>query len=168
MADGSRVTLPAWSFISSPRVLRSPTDSLAVRKAILLRDSLLVRLLPVLLSQYLPFRVSAPIRYGWYCGWWRCSKVPVRWPFFGSPLDSPFFVLWQSLLAAVVSPCSRSRRDFVALSCLLRYWLGFYLNWQLVTTVSPFLHTGFFTSSIWYASPFPQVKRLSILVANSC
>ena len=21
------------------------------------------------LSQYLPFRVSAPIRYGWYCGW---------------------------------------------------------------------------------------------------
>ena len=79
-----------------------------------LRAPLLVRLLLVLLSQYLPSRVSAPIRYGWYCGWWQCSKVPVSSSFFGSLLDSPFFVLWQfpcwapSLLAAVVSPFSRS------------------------------------------------------------
>ena len=70
------------------------------------------------LSQYLPSRVSASIRYGWCCGWWRRSKVPVSGSFFGSLLDSPFFVLWQfpcwapSLLAAVVSPCSRPWRAF--------------------------------------------------------
>ena len=75
----------------SPRVLRSPTDSLALRNASFVAESFARRLLLVLLSQ-LPSRVSAPIRYGWYCGW-RCSKVPVSSPFFGSHLDSPFFVL---------------------------------------------------------------------------
>ena len=30
-----------------------------------------------------PLRVSAPIRYGWYCGWRRCSKVLVSSPFTG-------------------------------------------------------------------------------------
>ena len=81
-----------------------------------LRAPLLVRLLLVLLSRYLPSRVSATIRYGWYCGWWRRSKVPVSGSFFGSLLDSPFFVRWQfpcwapSLLAAAVSPCPRFLR----------------------------------------------------------
>ena len=37
--------------------------------------------------QYLPFRVSAPLRYGWYCGWRRCSKVPVSSPFFNRPFS---------------------------------------------------------------------------------
>ena len=55
-----------------------------------LRDPLLVRLLQVLLSQYLPSRVSAPIRYGWYCGWWRCSKVPVSSSFFTWHERSPW------------------------------------------------------------------------------
>ena len=89
--QGTRISLSP----SSPRVLRSLTGSLAVRNPSLssLRDPLLVCLLLVLLSQYLPSRVSPPIRYGWYCGWRRCSKVPVSSPFFGSQLDSPFFVL---------------------------------------------------------------------------
>ena len=96
-------------------------------------------------SQYLPSRVSPPIRYGWYCGWWRCSKVPVSSPFFGSPLDSPFFVLWQflcwapSLLAAVVSPCPRSLRFswlFVVIcgtgwasTLIVNLWPPFHLCW---------------------------------------
>ena len=89
-----------------------------------LRDPLLARLLLVLLSLYLPSRVCALIRYGWYCGWWRCSKVPVRCSFFGSLLDSPFFVLWQfpcwtpSLLAAAVSPCAAPFFNFLGLAVL--------------------------------------------------
>ena len=44
----------------------------------------------MLLSQYLPSRVSASIRDGRYCGWRRCSNFPVSCSFFGSLLDSPF------------------------------------------------------------------------------
>ena len=90
-ADGGRIKDHTSRLLFLPLLLeyfgvRRTASQSATRY--LLRDPLLVRLLLVLLSQYLPSRVSAPIRYGWYCGWRRCSKVPVRWPFFGSPLDS--------------------------------------------------------------------------------
>ena len=68
------------SFISSfsPRVLRRPTDSLAPRNTFLRCGLLCSSVLSfVLLSQYLPSRVTAPIRDGRYCGGQRCSKVPV-------------------------------------------------------------------------------------------
>ena len=78
----------------SPRVLRSPTDSLALRNASFVAESFArpsSPCAPVPVSP-LPCLCSDTV-YGWYCGWRRCSKVPVSSPFFGSLLDSPFFVL---------------------------------------------------------------------------
>ena len=100
--------------LSSPRVLRSPTESLTVRNALFVAG-LLVRLLPVLLSQYLLFRVSAPIgMVGTVAGDGAprsCQMAVLR-----SPLDSPFSFSDSSLvgirpfLLPDVSPCSRSAR----------------------------------------------------------
>ena len=71
-------------------MLRSPTDSLAPRNLPSVAGSFARPSSPCALSQYLPSRVTAPIRDGRYCGWRRCSKVPVSCSFFGSLLDSPF------------------------------------------------------------------------------
>ena len=59
---------------------------------------------------------------------------------------------------------------FVALSCLLRYWMGFYINWQLMTTVSlslTFRQLYFVHNNICSKPLFTKFNRLSILVANS-
>ena len=45
---------------------------------------------------------------------------------------------------------ARARLGFVALSCLLRYRLGFYLNWQPLTTVSPFFKCPILNNSMCY------------------
>ena len=127
----------------SPRVLRSPTDSLA-----------LVRLLLVLLFQYLPSRVTAPIRDGRYCGWRRSGA-----PLLGSvPSRCRCFTLHCAPL-----------RGFVVLRCLLRYWLGFYLKWQHLTTVSPlyiFTQLQLVYTIICSWPILTKFTRLSILVAD--
>ena len=59
---------------------------------------------------------------------------------------------------------------FVALCCLLRYWLGFYLNWQLMTTVSlslTFRQIHLVHNNICSKPLFTKFNRLSIFVANS-
>ena len=59
---------------------------------------------------------------------------------------------------------------FVALSCLLRYWLGFYLNWQPMTTVSlelTFRQLHIVHNNMCSKPLFTKFNRLSILVANS-
>ena len=120
--------------LSLTRVLRSPTDSLALRNASFVAESFARRLLLVLLSQYLPSRVSAPIRYGWYCGWRRCSKVPVSSPFFGVCWTRPFSFSDSSLVGPrpfslpMFHPARALCVVFVALTFLVRYWLGFYLT----------------------------------------
>ena len=58
---------------------------------------------------------------------------------------------------------------FVALCCLLRYWLGFYLNWQLMATVSlslTFRQHHLVHNNICSMPLFTKFNRLSILVAN--
>ena len=57
---------------------------------------------------------------------------------------------------------------FVALSCLLRYWLGFYLNGQLMTTVSLSLtfRQLHLVTNICSKPLFTKFNWLSILVAN--
>ena len=95
MEDGSKVIFLVFTLSSSfsPQVLRSPT--LALRNASFVAESFARPSSPCapFPALYLPSPVSAPIRYGWCCGWRRCSKVAVSSPFFGSLLDSPFFVL---------------------------------------------------------------------------
>ena len=60
---------------------------------------------------------------------------------------------------------------FVALCCLLRYWLRFYLNWQLMTTVSlslTFRQIHLVHNNNICSKPlFTKFNRLSIFVANS-
>ena len=106
------------------------------------------------------------------------SKVPVSSPFFGSPQDSPFFVLRQfpcwapSLLAAVVSPRPCSLRgfrgsllSFAVLAGLLPQLSTYdhrftFVDWQATSTVhlticscqfSPSLNGwAFLSQTIWF------------------
>ena len=128
IADGSIVTFLSLftllSFLLSSSTSESDGQLGSPRRVHRCGILLLARLLLVLLCLYLPSRVCALIRYGWYCGWWRCSKVPVRCSFFGSLLDSPFFrsmtvPCWTpSLLAAAVSPCAAPFFSFLGLAVL--------------------------------------------------
>ena len=63
------VSIPHLSLIPSPSTSETDGPFSSPQRVLPLRAPLLVRPLLVLLSQYLPSRVSAPIRYGWYCGW---------------------------------------------------------------------------------------------------
>ena len=118
---------------SSPRVLRSPTESLAVRNALFVAGFFACPSSPCA-----PFPVSSlPCLCAdtvWLVLW--LVTVPrslsdgrssgVRWTRPFSFSDSSLVGL-RPFLLPVFHP-ARARRDFVALSCPLRYWLGFYLN----------------------------------------
>ena len=110
-----------------------------------------------------------------HSAWNQPKQVPVRSSFFGSLLDSPFAISDSPLLGSVPSRCScftllcAPLRGFVILRCLLRYWLDFYLNWQLMTTVSPlYSYTELrLVYNIICSKPiFTKSNRQSILVAN--
>ena len=110
-----------------------------------LRAPLLVRLLLVLLSQYLPSRITAPIRDGWYRGWRRCSKVPVSSSFLGSLLDSPFSLSDSPLvgLRPFLLPLFHPELRSVALFSLWFFVVSCGTGWastsidNIMTTVSP-------------------------------
>ena len=107
-----------------------------------LQAPLLVRLLQVLLSQYLPSRVSAltVCSYGAPRSLSVVRSSGVCW-------TRPFIVLWQfpcwapSLLAAVVSPCPRFLRGFCGSSLSLAVLAG--LLPQLTTYDHCFTFTSF-------------------------
>ena len=98
---------------------------------------------------------------------WRCSKSAGFAPF--SFFDSSLVGL-RPFSLPLFHPARALRVVFVALCCLLRYWLGFYLHWPLMTTVSPshtsrqlqLVHNHTCSKPI-----FTKFNRLSILVANS-
>ena len=126
-----------FSFSFSLRVPRSLADSLAPRSAPLLRAPLLVCLSLVLLSQYLPSRVAlwygmvgtvagdgAPRSLSVVRSSGVCWTRPFRF------YDSSLVVL-RPFLLPMFHPSHALCVVFVAERCLLRYWLGFYLNWQL-------------------------------------
>ena len=60
------LSLPHLSLIPSSSTSETDGQFSSPQRVPPLWDPLLVRPLLVLLSQYLPSRVSAPIRYGWY------------------------------------------------------------------------------------------------------
>ena len=140
----------------SPRVLRSPTDSLALRRV--LRCGILCS--PVFSLCSYP-SISPPVsllRYGMVgtvagdgaprsLSVVRSSGVCWTRPFSFSdsslvgprPFSLPLFHPARALCVV-----------FVALSCHVRCWLGFYLTWQFMTTVSPLLASrqpNFFTTT---------------------
>ena len=65
----SLISLLSFSLFVSPRALRRLADYLAPRNAFLVAGSFARPPSSCVSFQYLPSRVSAPIRYGWYCGW---------------------------------------------------------------------------------------------------
>ena len=125
LANGSRDTNLAFTLFSSST---SESDGQLSRPQPVLRCGILCS--PVFSLYSFP-SISPPVsllRYGMVgtvAGDGAPRSLHVSSPFFGSQLDSPFFVLWQfpcwapSLLAAVVSPCPRSLRGFCGswLSC---------------------------------------------------
>ena len=46
------------------------------------------------------------------------------------------WIIHDRAMITLDQPWHRRKMVFVVLCCLWRYWLGFYLNWQLTTTVS--------------------------------
>ena len=163
---------------SSPRVLRSPTVSLAVRNASFVAGSFACPSSPCapLPVSSLPCLLSL-LRYG-MVGTVAGDGAPrslsvgrssgVRWTRPFSFSDSSLVGL-RPFSLPLFHPARAFCAVFVALSCHLRYWLGFYLNCQLLTTVSPlFIDRLLQLFTIRYAQAnLHQVKRLSILVANS-
>ena len=96
----------------------------------------------------------------------RSSRVCWTRPFSFS--DSSLVGL-RPFLLPLFHPARALCAVFVALSCLLRYWLGFYLNWQLMTTVSlslTFRQLYFAHNNICSKPLFTKINRLSTLVAN--
>ena len=120
-------------------------------------------------------RGVVPEVWDWYCGWWRCSKVPVSSPFCGSPLDSPWF---RSLTVPLLGPVPSRCRCFTlpalsawfscsslsiavlagASTSIVNLWPPFHLCWL----------TAYFNCSPYnmLMPIFTKFKRLSILVAN--
>ena len=93
------------------------------------------------------------------------------WRIWGASLVLSFFFTsgFVPSCSAVVSPCWRSLRGFVALCCLLRRWLRFYLNWQVMTTVSlslTFRQLYLVHKNICSKPLFTKFNRLSTLVAK--
>ena len=147
-ADGGRIKGHFLAFLDCSFFLSSSTSESdgqlsSPETCPSLRVPLLVRLLLVLLSQYLPSRVFVPIRY-WLVLWpVTVLQGPCQLYVLRESAGLALFRLSDSSLVGLRPfslPLFHLSRAlcvvFVALSCLLRYWLGFYLNWQLISTVS--------------------------------
>ena len=131
----------------------------------------------LLCSSVAPFPVSSLSCHRSDTRWsvlWRAT-VPVSSSFSGSLLDSPFSISDSPLVGLrpfslpLFQLCCAAQLCFVVLRCLLWYWLGFYLKWQHMTTVSPswaYNNSNLFTLIICSWSIFTKSNRLSILVAN--
>ena len=190
---GHFLVLPArtWPTIGSElEGLATPSYDLSAVRSMQMADSskitfsaphlslslpLLVRLLLVLLSQYLPSRVTAPIRDGRYCGGRWCSKVPVSCSFFGSLLDSPFSISDSPLVGLrpfslpLFHPALRSVDWFCGSSLSLAVLAG------LLPQVTIYDHcftivcihlTSTSNTFICSRPIFTKFNRLSILVAD--
>ena len=143
MADGSRVTLLAWSFSVSSSSTSESDGQLSSPQRVICCGILCLSVFSLCSSPSIFPSVSL-LRYG-MVGTVAGDGAPrslsdgrssgVRWtrPF---SFSHSSLVGLRPFLLPLFHP-ARARRGFVALSGLLRYWLGFYLNWQLVTTVSP-------------------------------
>ena len=139
--------------------------------ASLVAGSFLVRLLLVLLSQYLPSRVSAPDMVGTVAGDGapRSPSVVrsgVCWTRPFSFSDSSLAGL-RPFSLPMFHPAHALGVLFVTLCCLLRYRLGFYLNSQLMTTVSLSLtfrqlhsvHNNIFKATFHQVPPAEHIRR---------
>ena len=175
MVDGSMVTVLAslvlsYSFLEHSGAWRTALLP-ATRPS--LRAPLLVRLLLVLLFQYLPSRVSADTV--WLVLWLVTAfQGPCQsFVLLGVCWTSPFSFSDSSLagLRPLFHPAHALGVLFVAHRCLLRYWLGFYFNWQLMTTVLlslTFRQIHLVHNNICSKPLFTKFnRRLSIFVANS-
>ena len=121
MVDGSKVTFLASKFLSlssSPPVIWSPTNSLAVRNASFVRECSLSIFPPVSLLRHGMVGTVADNGAPRFLSDFRSSGV--CW-------THPFRFLTVLLLGSV-HPFRALCVVFVALRCHLQYWLGFYLN----------------------------------------
>ena len=120
-------------FLLYPRVLWSPTDSLAVRKAFFVAGFFACPSSPCA-----PFPVSSLPCFGsdtvWLVLWLvtvlqgPCQMAVLRESAGLALFRSLTVPLWGSVPSCCCCFTLLAWRVFVALSCLLRYWLGFYLN----------------------------------------